>query len=364
MAATPDPKFSETLLEVIGAQFAKWDADGNGVLGMSELDALAANPQIIGTNAALAAALKRTTRSPKYRPPVLTLVNIQLLITNTPATNQPDLKRLFRDGIRNLLSATNRTMFPAAPKLETIHQGKLGNCFCLAPLGAMLHRDPDQVSSLFAPQPNGNVRVTLGRRTVEVTPPTDTEIAMTSSNESQGIWVNVYEKALGQMRFDIKPADQRTNSALDTIARGGSAGTILSFITSNEITRFSFKFATDPKTTATQREKTVSDLRRQLTAAVREKRLMTCGTVKPTTPGLTANHAYAVLGYDVATDRVTLWNPHGGQFKPKGNPSLTTGYPMKDGILDIPLLDFVRQFSGMSFEQTKTSASAPRRQRG
>jgi thiol-disulfide isomerase/thioredoxin/tetratricopeptide (TPR) repeat protein len=65
---------------------------------------------------------------------------------------------------------------------------------------------------------------------------------------------------------------------------------------------------------------------------------------------LTPKHAYALLRYDSKTDTVDLWNPHGNNFKPKGPPGLTNGYPTKDGLFTVPLDDFVQQFTGVSFE--------------
>jgi hypothetical protein len=77
---------------------------------------------------------------------------------------------------------------------------------------------------------------------------------------------------------------------------------------------------------------------------------MTCGTLKTTTPGINPNHAYAVLGFEEKSDCVRLWNPHGDQFTPKGEPGAKHGYPQKDGVCDVPLAEFVNQFSGMAFE--------------
>ena len=95
------------------------------------------------------------------------------------------------------------------------------------------------------------------------------------------------------------------------------------------------------------------ELRKQLTAAVTDKRLITCGTGKTTTPGITPNHAYAVLGYDAKTDAIRLWNPHGDSFTPKGTPSLLNGDVRVEGRFSVPLSDFVQQFSGLAFETTE-----------
>ncbi len=75
-------------------------------------------------------------------------------------------------------------------------------------------------------------------------------------------------------------------------------------------------------------------------------------------PGLIGRHAYAVLAYDQSSRQVTVWNPHGKDFKPKMSPAgLENGYPVKKGIFQIPLEDFVRVFKSVSYE---TSAPLPR----
>jgi hypothetical protein len=347
-----------TFASVVAAQFAAWDKNHDGVLSTNELDALVADPQITNQVAAAVAALKRASRSRTIKLPPLTLESISALATNKPGAGNPDFARMYREGLSRVGNAPHRELFASGlPRLETIHQGKLGNCFCLAPLGAMVHRSPKQVADMFSLQDDGTCRVRLGKQVVLVTPPTDAELAMTSSNEQDGIWVNLYEKGIGKVRNEARPPEQRSGSALDALARGGSAGTMLALITGHEITRFSFKFAKDSAVTGEAREAKLGELSKELAAAAAAKKLMTCGTLKTTTPGLTSNHAYAVLDYDAKTDAVTLWNPHGGKFTPKGAPGLENGYPEKDGVFQIPVRDFVQQFSGMAFEAAELPAA-------
>ena len=344
--ATP-AQSNDVFLAGVQANFARWDQNHDGVLSGNELDLVVADPQTAGTNAAIVAALKRASRHVKMSVPPLTLENIAFCT----ARRQPDLGLMFREGWKRIAGATNRNLFVGGlPKLETIHQGRLGNCFCLAPLGAMVHRNPAEVAARFTLATNGNYSVRLGKKTVEVPPPTDAEIAMTSSNEHEGIWVNIYEMAVGAARNDDRPADQRVTAPLDTLARGGSAGTMLAALTGHEITRVTFKFAKMPVSATNDVAAKLNSLRKKIATAVAENRLMTTGTVKPTTPGLTPNHAYAVLGYEAERDAVRLWNPHGQNFKPKGVPGPETGYPTTNGIFAMPLREFVQQFSGMAFE--------------
>lgn len=336
---------------VVTTHFAVWDRNHDGVLSTNELDVLVADPQIIHRAAAAVAALKRASRSRTLKVPPLTPPHLAAMATNKPAASQPDFARMYREGLTRLPKADGAKLFASGlPRLETIHQGKLGNCFCLAPLGAMVHRDPRQVAALFALQADGRYRLTLGKHTTIVVAPTHTELAMSASSEQDGIWINLYEKAVGQLRNEERPAGQRAGTAIDALARGGSAGTMLAYITGNEMTRFSFKFAKDAAVTPAEREARLVELRQQLTDAAKEKRLMTCGTLKATTPGINSNHAYAVLDFDPKTDSVRLWNPHGGRFTPKGESGLKNGYPQQDGIFEIPVPHFVQQFSGMAFE--------------
>jgi hypothetical protein len=64
-------------------------------------------------------------------------------------------------------------------------------------------------------------------------------------------------------------------------------------------------------------------------------------------------HAHAVVGYDSATRKVRLWNPHGNKFTPKGPAGLANGYPTEDGFFTMPLADFVVTFRSVYAEEVK-----------
>jgi hypothetical protein len=409
-AAPPAPPF----LEQVNARFDAWDRDHDGTLSVPEIDAAVADPKVTGPEAAAIVALKRATRSKRYRlPPSLTRDAIRGIAASASAAKSPEragraeeqdgpgmAEPSVRSGQPNLaamyagalsrLSHTKGSQAKNAPSplfasgmpgLSGIRQGKLGDCFCLAPLGAMLARNPGDVAARFRQQADGTYRVLFGagRRVVCVTAPTDAEIALGAAAGPGEMWVNLYEKAVGTARIEdagrkaVKKAAKTaatgttadeadggstttpspaaaTLPPLDLASRGGSAGTMLSVLTGNRIVRFSCRFAKDATTTAEERAGKLEELRAMLVAAVKERRLITCGTIRTTTPGITPNHAYAVLGYDLQTDAVRLWNPHGDGFTPKGPAGLKHGYPRADGIFSIPLSDLVDQFSGLAFE--------------
>jgi hypothetical protein len=349
-------KEATAFVSVVSGHFADWDTDKDGLLQAIEVNSAVCNSAIAGDEAAAVAALKRATRSKTFTMPPLSLKNLTALALATPARDQPNLGSMFASGQKKI-SEAGRQLFPQGmPKLEALRQGKLGNCFCLAPLGAMLHRDANQVQAMFQPQSDGTCEVTLGKNTLKVPMPTDAEIAISSSTEASGIWSNTYEKAVGLARIAENAGRDRDAIPVDALTRGGSAGTMLAAITGHEIVRFSCTFARDIKVKAPEAELKLAELRKLLIDAVKEKRLITTGTNSrgpsgPTVPGIRGGHAYAVLGYDAGTDEIRLWDPHGDTFVPKGEAGSAHGYPRQDGLFAMPLPVFARQYGGLAFEQ-------------
>lgn len=67
-------------------------------------------------------------------------------------------------------------------------------------------------------------------------------------------------------------------------------------------------------------------------------------------------HAYAVLNYDEAKDLITLWNPHGNNFKPMGPEGFINGYETKGGVFTLSSKDF--PFSSIIYLLKPTSPLA------
>ncbi len=342
-------------LDQVNTHFAQWDLDHNGELSVSELNAAVADPKTTGESAAAIVALKQASRSKKSLLPALTLDNLRTMTLAAPFADRPNLPQMYADA-RKKIEKTRRDLFGSgAPKLENIRQGKLADCFCLAPLGAMLARNPQEVSDRFVLESDKSYAFVFGVSPVHVSVPTDAEMALTAASKQDGLWVSLYEKAVGTDRIQEKPGTATTVSVIDAVGRGGSGGTMLSRLTGHKITRFSCRAAKEAANPA-NREPQMQTLRKQLVATILAHRLITCGTVKTTTPGITPNHAYAVLGYEEKTDTLRLWNPHGDSFIPKGAEGLEHGYARKSGVFSIPLADFVMQFSGVAFETSEPTA--------
>ena len=273
-------------------------------------------------------------------------------------SQQPNLLRLYRDSLRRINSLTNRQLFVTGlPRLETVRQGRIGDCFCLAPIGAMVHRNPQEVAAMFSMQGEYHCAVKIGSEFVMVPLPTDAERAMgRMANSHDGLWVELYEKAISQIYNNRKPPSEQLDSSLETIASGGGAGRIISELTGHKISGFALQFAQDPAAPAAWRDATLAALRGKLADASAQKRLMTCSTLTPATPGVTPHHVYAVLEYDPINDTIDLWNPHGNEFAPQGPPGLAYGYPTHNGVFTVPVPEFAQLFSGMAFEDPEVSA--------
>jgi hypothetical protein len=367
LAATAAATFVQSAL----AGFDSWDADHDGSLTLAELDAAVASPSVTGEAAAAAAALDRAARSKKHPIAAFTRDDLPRLVSTLKITDARDteepsdpaplgsgsLEHYYNSALRKI-TAHPRALFVGEPRLDRFRQGRLGTCFCLAPLTALAYADPRAVTALFNTSPDGSrITVTFGRdNSVEITPLTDGEIALGTDTGGNGLWAATYEKAVGRLRLESKPPAY-SSTPYATATRGGSAGTMLSVLTGRSIKRFSCKPWIGAESPPPESERLLGELRTLLRTASREKRLMTAGTSTKTVkvPSLAANHAYAVLGYDEQTDLVTVRDPHGQNFTPAGSPNLINGYVVRQGIFQIPVPEIVRLMSGFAFALDKPS---------
>jgi len=360
-AADPHPAFAEILKQ----HFPQWDKDANGELSLPEINTAVIDPKVKGSEAAAIAALRRYAKNSKAAPTKMTPNELAKQFgKKVDSTDDETAKEKGSlDGYYLAASARiakiDRKLFPhGKPNLEAVNQGKLGDCFCLAAVGAMCFRNPDDVVKRIVEKPDGTYEVKIGKETFHVPAPTDAEIALSGSTDNDGIWVNVYEKAVGAMRMKALPEKERPLSYLDLITKGGSAGTMMGALTGHAIERFTLTmFKEGNKATDDERQSRLKELREKLVHAFEAKQLVTTGTNKTVSPkpaDVSGNHAYAILSYDPKTDKIRIWNPHGQHFSPKGTAGLEHGYPTKDGQFEMPLPEFAKVFAGLAFEVFET----------
>lgn len=339
-------------LPEVTARFADWDRNHDQKLSMAEIDHAVASPDVRGEGAAAAVALKRGTLD---RTALVSLdeIKTRLEAHRADPKAKPDYEELNQWALTRIQQSKRVLFVSDPPQPNTLRQGKLGDCFCLAALRTVLQRDAKAIVEMIKTQPDGSYRVRVGSQVIAVPALTDGEIAIGAS-ANDGLWPLVYEKAVGISR--TKP-DAKDATPFNVVTKGGSAGSMMSTLTGNEIKRWSCKTWRDEKDAA-KKAALLDDVRQQFVSAFAENRLVTGGTAaltkgKKGPPGILFNHGYAVLGYDAAKDEVHLWNPHGAAFKPKGEPGLNNGWPMDKGEFRVPLKELVTFFGGFAFEQKK-----------
>ena len=184
------------------------------------------------------------------------------------------------------------------------------------------------------------------------------------------------EKAFGTVKY-AQPNSHKSDDDLDldVISRGGKILSTIQLMTGHKafvITIRKYKSKKYHLPTREELPRMLTRLDSAFSKAFASNRLV-CADIAPgikgkdIPPGLSGRHAYAVLGYDQATHIVTVWNPHGKDYKPKASPpNSTNGYPVKKGVFEIPLKDFVRVFKAVTYETSAslTPEAAPKRRRG
>lgn len=368
-AQAPVPPFASVVLR----DFDAWDRDHDGTLSVDEVTRGVLDPANHGEDAAALAALHtylavakdapRLTKSwfADYRPvrfqapadaTAAEKKRLRKEFAATPGslggTYAADLRRLRRKGDAGLYAEEG-------PKLSDIRQGALGDCYFLAPLGGMVYRDPASIKGMIRPDGDGYAVAFGDGKTVRVAGPTDGEIAMGGSSTANGLWVRVMEKAYGSRKF----ADGETGAR---IARdgmnGGNSGVVARGFTGHEFTRIELVGDWRKSVSDGDLAPKLAAIRRDLPSALAEHRLVLTGTHKAEMPtSITPNHAYAVFGFDPASDRITIWNPHGDNFTPKGPEGFQYGFRREGGVFSMPLPLFARTFARLTIETTNVATA-------
>lgn len=365
-----DPNELPPVARVALRNFDAWDHDHDGALSQAEVDKAALSPWWHGEDAAALAALHiflaaaketapRLTRDffSTYRPSRLSISRdadpaeakkLRRAYAATPASLQSeyalDLRRLTKPGATNLFAGDG-------PSLADVRQGQMGDCYLIAPIGAFVHRDPAAVSGMFHSDGSGSFTVAFANgKTITVARPTDAEIAMGGSSTTNGLWVRIVEKAYGSLDFAAEDAEARL--ARETTNHGGNPAKAGTLLTGHRFSNVRLVGGYLKEISDTDLAPKLERLRHDLPAAFAERRLVLADTVDvPAPPGVSRGHAYAVFGFDPATDTVTVWNPHADDFEPKGPEGLENGFRKKAGLFNVPLPLFVRCFSIVFIEQ-------------
>jgi hypothetical protein len=367
LAATPAPHFAD----VVHDHFDAWDLNHNGRLDGTEIDTLMRRPSIRGDAAAALAVLKlRERRTPKEvrRGFTLTAHDVDDLdalvdpVALDPAKGPPKPFRseaAFRHYRKMLDSLVPQLYAGKGPDFSVMKQGGVGDCYFFCMTGFLASKHPKKIRDMIQTAPNGNYVVKfLDGETFNVAAPSQAELLInnSASSLSDGIWLCVLEKALGQrLRARAKDPSQRTAEPTDAMASGGSTAAVITLYSGHKAKGIGLR-------DARQASAHMQEIRRELPVTLAHGRMASVemgetanGLAK--IPGLGYHHAYAIMDFDPQSDRVTVWNPWGSHFAPKGPEGAEHGFTTEHGIFQIPLATLYKYFSTVHLETTERATA-------
>jgi hypothetical protein len=356
---------------VVSEHFDQWDLNHDGRLETSEIDQLMNRHAIKGEAAAALAVLKQRERHTPARDRLqfaLTAADLGHFDAQAGEGVATDIARgsarpfhaesHFQKNLKMVESLVPRLFAGDGPNFQAMKQGPIGDCyfFCLA--GYLAARQPARIRQMIEVEPSGNYLVHfLDGETYPVAAPTEAELIVNNSGSSlaDGTWLCVLEKAVGErMRQTTRKAEKRTAEATDAMAAGGSTGTVIRLFSGHTARTITLR---DAREAAIR----MREIRRELPIALAHDRLASVEMNNPPrgqakVPGLGYHHAYAILAYDSATDSVTVWNPWGQHFEPKGPEGPTHGFATRHGVFQVPVSTLYHQFSTVHIETTEPAS--------
>jgi hypothetical protein len=331
---------AESLLQLVNRHFAHWDRNHDNALELVEIDRAIEDHSVRARQAAVVVCL-RNRMTAKDHPSKLSREELARLL------GDHDFIMKVEQTAHHLATIDRELFLPTDPDLKTFHQGHLGDCYLLAPIAAQIHRNPKVIREMIHPEVTGGFRVDFhdGRK-IEVPPLTDGELLLGARlDERHGSWLAVLEKAYGiiRRRERMMKGDEGRRAAatipVETL-NGGDSGSIISLLTGHLARSLELKKASQP-----------DEVHHLLADLTKKKRLVCVGKGKEKgPPGILSNHLYAVLGYDTRERIVIIFNPWGNQFKPKGAPGMSNGYPTENGCFSVPIDEFQKIFHDVIYE--------------
>ncbi len=331
---------------VVREHFECWDFDHDGRVTLAEVDRLIPLPGIPAEASAAIAVLHRYLVKHQHSG-----LSFDFLLHPPKGEGAPNFEKDFLAAQSRISGATRVLFTPGAPTLDAIHQGSLGDCFFLAPVGALVHRDPEFIRHKFVTYDDGSFDVKFpGDRREHYSRITDVQIAITSSEGKEGLWLTALELATGrklqnELREEAREGRGKVNgiASIDSVAGGGSASLAMAELTGHKIVRIELTSHGS------------ADAIRQAVETARTHHCIICVGIEAfgekAPPKLNCHHAYALLGYDRQNDAFLLWNPHGTTHRPEGPPGPVNGYVTEHGRFFMPVADFVKNVKGhISFE--------------
>jgi hypothetical protein len=371
-AKTPPSPSSPQFADVVHDHFEAWDLDHDGKLEAREIDTLMTKRSIHGDAAAALAVLKlRERRTPASirKGFTLTSQDVDGLDSLTddgaaidPAKGPPKpfhSETQFRRYRKTLQTLVPKLYAGEGPDFSVMKQGPIGDCYFFCMTGYLALKHPNKIRHMIQSGPNGNYTVQfLDGETFSVSAPTEAELLInnSSSSLSDGIWLCVLEKAIGErLRKISKDPAKRTAEPTDAMAFGGSTAAVMTLYSGHKAKVIKLR---EPK----QASARLQELRHDLSVTLAHGRMVGLEmgappTDRPKVPGLGYHHAYAITAFDAKEDSVTVWNPWGQTFHPKGSEGRENGFAAEHGIFHVPLTTMYQVFGTVHVETTERATA-------
>ncbi len=360
-----DPKavvFGEHQLRVQGASqvltsiFNTLDSDSNGFISRKELNQALRDPAWKGRDAAAIATLyqcydKLQEASDDEIGPEndgIHLKDVQAMAVPGKDEAQKIGAQLARNQIK--LRHTDRHIFPNglnSIRPDNVKQGYVGDCFFIAGIAAKASTQAgkEAINKMIQANQDGTYTVTFpGGKPITIQEPTEAEIALYSGASKDGLWLSVLEKAYAQSTNH--DAWLKKENPYEKIDEGGGLDEAIKVMTGRS-SDSDWLGVSSLETLRTKLQASFSKDKLVL-AAIKDTLILPSGAKSH---GLTVNHAYAVLGYDPVTDKVTLRNALGqGEPMNKDKPGEAADGKL-DGNFTMTLTEFKEYFSLIAFEE-------------
>jgi hypothetical protein len=343
---------NDELRQLIQTDFPRWDDNHDGLLSPDEINALIENPQATGDEAAALVVIRKSFSQDGDENESGGLTQAQL----SGLANEKSVQREFSRNKR-LIGTVNRSLFIAGdPNLFTFHQGRVGDCYLLAVIGAFVNRNPQSVRAMIKPLSNNMLEVDFASgQKISVSNATDAELLQGAKiGSDHGVWLSILEKAYASIReTKRKNENSKPGAPDDAVPKdflgGGRPAPAIEQFTGHKAA--SVPLADSAKNDLQGTTQKVHGLLIQLSS---ERQLMAVGTVgkdkMELPPKIPHGHVFAVLGYDSIRHMVRVFNPWGNEVTPAGTPGLANGYVTQNGMFDVPLQEFVQIFKALTYE--------------
>lgn len=319
--------------------FDRLDTSRNGFISKEEIARAMSDPQFKGVEAAAVAVLKMfnneiedLANDERGRETIgVTRADLAAL-DRLPADHE--LSKKITDLFNyhpNQVQVTDQRLF--ADGLASIHsgaisQGRVGDCYFLAPLAGLADTNPQAIQRMIQDNEDGTYTVHFPKAgPITVAAPTTAELGSYAKGNANGLWVPVIEKAFAeyrnQRRLNVHASDYDA-------ASGGKEGFGIRVLTGQSANTYAVRLISS------------AGLVERIRRAQVEDRVMV-GSIswrpgKSEHHGLPTQHVYTVQGYDPDKGTIRIRNPWG------------IGGPAGDGIHDLTVAEFRRTIDFISVE--------------